>query len=79
MVNKIDGHADVVRDVAWHPTRPEFITTSFDGKCNLNDVHRTMGETWSKRPPRRSMRIAKRARLTEGGGSVAANTAAADR
>jgi hypothetical protein len=28
MVHAIEGHKDVVRDVAWHPTRQEILSSS---------------------------------------------------
>lgn len=30
------GHKDIVRDVAWHPSRCEILTSSWDYKVNLN-------------------------------------------
>eukprot|EP00961_Rhodomonas_salina_P057103 767700-Rhodomonas_salina.2 len=27
------GHADVVRQAAWHPTLPELVSSSWDGRC----------------------------------------------
>jgi WD40 repeat protein len=29
------GHAEVVRDVSWHPFKPEIVTTAWDGTCRL--------------------------------------------
>lgn len=30
------GHKDIVRDVAWHPSRSEILTSSWDYNVNLN-------------------------------------------
>lgn len=30
------GHKDIVRDVAWHPSRNEILTSSWDYNVNLN-------------------------------------------
>jgi WD repeat-containing protein 23 len=31
----VGPHTDVVRDVSWHPWKPEIVTTSWDGSCRL--------------------------------------------
>lgn len=36
MVYAIRGHKDIVRDVAWHPSRNEILTSSWDYNVNLN-------------------------------------------
>lgn len=37
MVNGgIEGHKDIVRDVAWHPKRNEILTSSWDYTVNIN-------------------------------------------
>lgn len=36
IVYTVKGHKDIVRDVAWHPSRMEILTTSWDYKINLN-------------------------------------------
>jgi len=30
-----DGHTNLVRDVSWHPYRPELVSTSWDGTCRV--------------------------------------------
>lgn len=30
------GHKDIVRDVAWHPSRNEILTSSWDYNVNIN-------------------------------------------
>lgn len=32
----VRGHKDIVRDVAWHPSRCEILTTSWDYNVNMN-------------------------------------------
>lgn len=32
----VRGHKDIVRDVAWHPSRSEILTSSWDYNVNLN-------------------------------------------
>lgn len=32
----VRGHKDIVRDVAWHPSRNEILTSSWDYNVNLN-------------------------------------------
>lgn len=32
----IEGHKDIVRDVAWHPHRTEVLTSSWDAMVNIN-------------------------------------------
>jgi DDB1- and CUL4-associated factor 11 len=34
MVRALDQHSDIVRDVAWHPTAPLIVTSSWDGTNN---------------------------------------------
>lgn len=36
IVNSARGHKDIVRDVAWHPSRSEILTSSWDFNVNLN-------------------------------------------
>lgn len=36
IVKAIRGHRDIVRDVAWHPTRNEILTSSWDYNLNIN-------------------------------------------
>lgn len=36
IVQSIEGHKDIVRDVAWHPHRPEVLTSSWDTMVNIN-------------------------------------------
>lgn len=35
-MKSIRGHTDIVRDVAWHPTRNEILTSSWDYHLNIN-------------------------------------------
>lgn len=75
MVNGgIEGHKDIVRDVAWHPKRNEILTSSWDYSVNINtfqdkstEKKRTRGsfledtDLMDVSPPlRRSRRIAQR-------------------
>ena len=71
IANTIKGHADIVRDVAWHPYRTEILSSSWDSTVNLN-IYRQPQEPQKKRQrlypvdgrssiaPRRSRRIAQR-------------------
>lgn len=36
IVYTVKGHKDIVRDVAWHPSRKEILTSSWDRTINLN-------------------------------------------
>lgn len=36
IVYTVRGHKDIVRDVAWHPSRNEILTSSWDYNVNLN-------------------------------------------
>lgn len=36
IVYSVRGHKDIVRDVAWHPSRSEILTSSWDYNVNLN-------------------------------------------
>lgn len=36
IVYSVRGHKDIVRDVAWHPSRNEILTSSWDYNVNLN-------------------------------------------
>lgn len=36
IVQNIGGHMDIVRDVAWHPHRPEILTSSWDSMVNIS-------------------------------------------
>lgn len=36
IVYSVRGHKDIVRDVAWHPSRSEILTSSWDFNVNLN-------------------------------------------
>lgn len=63
----IEGHKDIVRDVAWHPERAEIISSSWDSHVNLitykrldNQKRRNSGvRVGEEEPPlRRSRRIA---------------------
>uniref|UniRef100_U5EIK3 Putative microtubule associated complex n=1 Tax=Corethrella appendiculata TaxID=1370023 RepID=U5EIK3_9DIPT len=36
IVQAIEGHRDIVRDVAWHPHRSEILTSSWDFQVKLN-------------------------------------------
>lgn len=36
IVYTVKGHKDIVRDVAWHPSRSEILTSSWDYNVNLN-------------------------------------------
>jgi WD repeat-containing protein 23 len=36
MAQSIEGHKDIVRDVAWHPKRNEILTSSWDYTVNIN-------------------------------------------
>lgn len=36
IVYTVRGHKDIVRDVAWHPSRSEILTSSWDYNVNLN-------------------------------------------
>lgn len=76
MVQSIESHTDVVRDVDWHPARNEIMTTSFDQSIcknmyreKINNGSPRSSPTTAKRqrrinpnhqPLRRSRRIANR-------------------
>lgn len=63
IVRKIESHSDLVRDVSWHPSRPEIVSASFDERVNVN-VYTEKIET-KPESLRRSRRIAaKRARVS---------------
>lgn len=74
MVSAIEGHSDMVRDVAWHPKRPEILSCAWDYNVNLNTyIDNTRPEKRniledsfdSSDPPlRRSRRIALRQKLS---------------
>lgn len=36
IVQAIEGHNDITRDVAWHPYRSEILTSSWDFTINMN-------------------------------------------
>jgi WD repeat-containing protein 23 len=36
MVQTIEGHKDIIRDVDWHPRRNEILTSSWDYTVNIN-------------------------------------------
>lgn len=36
IVYSVRGHKDIVRDVAWHPSRSEILTSSWDYNVNIN-------------------------------------------
>lgn len=53
----IEGHKDIVRDVAWHPHRPEVLTSSWDSTVNINKfvdrAQASVRNERSKRLPRK--------------------------
>uniref|UniRef100_A0A1B0CFA5 Uncharacterized protein n=2 Tax=Lutzomyia longipalpis TaxID=7200 RepID=A0A1B0CFA5_LUTLO len=64
MVQAIRGHSNIVRDVAWHPSRSEILTSSWDHNVNLYSYK---AEGWKREAKtgvtlRRSLRIANRNR-----------------
>ncbi|XP_037950826.1 DDB1- and CUL4-associated factor 11 [Teleopsis dalmanni] len=58
----IEGHWDVVRDLSWHPVRPEIISGSWDFHVNLNAYKRdiTLNKMSVFPKLRRSIRIAEK-------------------
>lgn len=68
---QLSGHRACVRDVAWHPFRPEIVSTSWDGNIcqwtyldttDVDDVDISLSELGSRsgRQLRRSLRIMER-------------------
>lgn len=70
LVKIIEGHSDIVRDVDWHPSRSEILSSSFDFTVKLNTYQENIPLKNAKKankknqtvqsmiPPRRSQRIA---------------------
>jgi hypothetical protein len=48
----IEGHTDIIRDVAWHPHRNEILTSSWDYQVNLNSFQ---DKTVEKKRQRRKL------------------------
>lgn len=67
MVRAMDGHTDVVRDVAWHPYRNEILSSSWDYKVHIYDYDGEYSAPTLElpkrynpdRPLRRSQRLAR--------------------
>lgn len=43
LLKKLSGHSSTVRDVHWHPTKPQIVSTSWDGRvltwdCETDDI-----------------------------------------
>lgn len=51
MVQTIEGHKDIVRDVAWHPKRNEILTSSWDYSVNINTFQDKLTEKKRSRNP----------------------------
>ncbi|CAG9771030.1 unnamed protein product [Ceutorhynchus assimilis] len=66
IVKQRKGHMSCVRDVAWHPTRNEILTSSWDGMvgkwtyCKKNPHYHDKQEDLGRMPLRRSARLAAR-------------------
>lgn len=70
LVQIIEGHKDIVRDVDWHPSRSEILSSSFDFTVKLNTYQKNPDPKTTKKAnkknqtdqsmiaPRRSQRIA---------------------
>uniref|UniRef100_A0A1L8E5M2 Putative microtubule associated complex n=1 Tax=Nyssomyia neivai TaxID=330878 RepID=A0A1L8E5M2_9DIPT len=72
MVQAIRGHSNIVRDVAWHPSRSEILTSSWDHNVNLYSYKAEISKKEAKSAGvalRRSVRIANRNRRQRTDGS----------
>ncbi|XP_030766143.1 DDB1- and CUL4-associated factor 11 isoform X2 [Sitophilus oryzae] len=69
-VKQLKMHSTCVRDVSWHPTRNEILSSSWDGTvgrwtyCKTNSVDKTK-DSFSAKPLRRSARLAAQRQVRE--------------